>query len=324
VSIRRGLCGLCGLTALFSFLAITGCSREPSPRQVQEWSAEIERLQAERDSLQQRAAVLVKNDSLIQALPKGDVVIRIPTRFVRSIIRRVFDQVANNVTLRLGGFHAHVAKSVRKFVKVGDFVVDAQVHDVFAKLRPRQPEITFAGNRVAMSLPVEVPEGRGNATVRFVWDGKNVADLTCGDMDVSKTVSGEVVPSRYLVAGTLHLAIQGNRVIGTPRFPETRLRIRVRPSKQSWSVIDSLLAEKRGVCGWVLDKVDVPALLQRIVEERGFNVKLPLHKIRPFAIRSGISDSVTVQGRILSVATTTNTIRIDPEAILYSADVVLK
>jgi hypothetical protein len=104
----------------------------------------------------------------------------------------------------------------------------------------------------------------------------------------------------------------------------TRVRIRVAPSKQSWATIDSLLAEKQGVCGFVLDKVDVPAILKRVIEEEGFNVRLPVDKLKPFTIPAGIRDSVYVGDRTIGVTTLSNTIRVDPDAILYSASVRLK
>ena len=137
-------------------------------------------------------------------------------------------------------------------------------------------------------------------------------------------MTADVVPSSYVIGGTMGLALDGNHVIATPRFPETRIRIRVAPTKQSWATIDRILAEKHGVCGWLLDKVDVPSILRRVVEEKGFNVTLPLSKVKAFRIPAGVSDSLTVKDRVVAVEAKTNLIRIEPDAILYSADVTLK
>ena len=126
------------------------------------------------------------------------------------------------------------------------------------------------------------------------------------------------------VGGTLGLALEGNHVIATPRFPETKIRIRVAPTQQSWATINRILEEKHGVCGWLLDKVDVPPILKRVVEEKGFNVTLPLSKVKAFRIPAGVSDAVQVKDRMIAVEATTNLIRIEPDAILYSADVTLK
>ena len=305
-------------------LAFTGCAKKASTQQQSAWNADIARLQAEQDSLRARAAVVVAADPRLARLPDGDVVISIPTSFLRTVILQVFDQVAESVTLRLGGIKAHVAKSVKKVVKLGDFVVDVDIKEVVGKLEPGEPRVGFEGNRVALTLPVAVNKGTGRAVIHFKWDGKHIAGLTCGDMDITETVTATVVPSSYVVGGTLGLALDGNHVIATPRFPETKVRIRVAPTQQSWATINRILEEKHGVCGWLLDKVDVPSILKRIVEEKGFNVRLPLSKIKAFRIPAGVSDSLTVQDRTIAVEAKTNLIRIEPDAILYSADVTLK
>ena len=310
--------------ALLMLALIAGCSRTPSTGEMRAWDADIRRLEARRDSLQERLVILAADDSLVQRMPHGDVVIMIPTSPVRDLIERVFDDVAGNVTLRLRGLKAHVAKKVTKIVTIGEFTVDVNIDEVVGKLGPDKPDIVFADDRIRMSLPVRVSEGHGKSTIRFVWDGKNIADLACGDMDVTRVVSGDVIPARYVVAGTLQLGMRGSQIVCTPKFPPTQIRIRVEPSKASWATIDSLLAEKQGVCGFVLDKVDVPSILKRITEEKGFNVRLPVHKIRPFTIPAGIRDSVTVGERTIAVATSSNSIRIDPDAILYSATVQVK
>src|SRR5262249_3818969 len=82
---------------------IAGCSSQAPSSQVRQWDAELQRLQTEQDSLRSVANEIVKNDSLVQSLPPGDAVIRIPTSFVRSVIQQVLRDVASHVTLRLGG-----------------------------------------------------------------------------------------------------------------------------------------------------------------------------------------------------------------------------
>jgi hypothetical protein len=305
-------------------LAAGGCTRKPSAEQVQAWNTELQRLQVEHDSLRAKADSIVASDPRIQAVPKGDVVIAVPTAFLQTVITRLFTDVVSNVTLRLSGIKAHTAKSVKKIVTVGEFVLDVDSITVVGKLKPQEPAMTFTGDRVAMSLPVEVIEGTGGAKLHFVWNGKNIADLTCGDMDVTQRVTGSVIPTKYRISGTLRFTLAGEKVIGTLAFPETKLNIRVSPSKASWAAIDSILAEKHGACGWVLDKVDVRGLLANIVQTKGFNVKLPLDKIKPFRIPAGVSDSVKVGERRLALNVQTNLIRIDPEAIWYSADLELK
>ena len=302
--------------ALAALVFSSACSRKPSAQQLQAWNDEIQQLQATQDSLRHRARELVSSDPRLQSLPKGEVVIAVPTAFLRTVIETYGGGPV--------GIKARVAKSVKKVVTVGEFVVDIEIKKVVGKLKPGQPEITFGGNKASMSLPVEVIEGIGEATIHFIWDGKNVAGVTCGDMDVTQTVSGTVIPTGYLVSGALAFSMRGKQVIGTLAFPETKLNIRVTPSQASWDAIHAILEEKGGVCGWVLDKVDVPKLLTNLVEEKGFNVKLPLDKIKPFVLPAGVSEVVQVEDMTIALEAQTNTIRIDPDAVWYSASVALK
>ena len=298
-----------------------GLARKPSAERIQGWNAEIARLQTEQDSLRARAAELVAADKRIQALPEGDIVVAVPTDFVREVVTRLFEDVASHVTLSVGGIKAHAQKKVKKIVTIGEFKVDVDITRVLGKLRPGEPGIAFGGDSVSLSLPVTIAEGRGEASIHFVWDGKNVADLTCGDLDITQKVTGDVIPEDYLVTGALHLRVRGRQVLATLRFPETRWRIRVKPSKESWDAIHAILEEKKGVCGWVLEKVNVPQLLTELAEEKGFSVKLPIDKIRPLLLPAGIRDSVSVGGRTLAIAAQTNSLRVDPDAIWFSARV---
>jgi len=312
------------IIALLGLVSGVGCARQDSAQQVREWDAELQTLRSEQDSLRARAAELVAKDPKIQALPEGDVVIRIPTTFIRGVLEKVVEDVASKVTLRLGGIKAHVQKKIKKVVTIGEFTVDVDIQEIIGKLAPRKPGVTFTGGKIGLSLPVDVNDGYGKASIHFVWDGKNAAGAACGDMDVTQVVTGKVIPAKYVISGTMNLAMKGNQIVCSPYFPETRLNIRVTPSKDSWKAVDSLLATKHGLCGWVVEKVDIPSILKNVVQEKGFNVKLPLSGIKPFVIPAGISDSVTVGERAIVVQVTSNSIRVDPNAILYSASVVLK
>lgn len=312
------------IVLLGCLLAAAGCSRKPSGNELRAWDVELHRLQTEQDSLRARSTSLVESDPRIQKLPQGDVVLVVPTVFLRSVIERVFEDVVGNVKLSLRGLKAHIAKSVKKVIPIGDFVLDIDIHEVRGLLSPGQPELRFGGDRVAMTLPVRLREGRGEATLHFVWDGKNLADLTCGDLDVTQKVNGTVIPADYTVSGAMNVRTRGNQIVCTPEFPETRLLIRVKPSQASWDSVNAILAEKHGVCGWVLDMVDVPAMLSGMLEEKGFKVKIPMNKIPAFVMPAGVRDSVRVGDRTLRFETRTNSLRLDAEAIWYSADVTMR
>lgn len=314
---------LCRAGLLVAFVLCAGCSLKPSSQELQRWDTELQDLQAEQDSLRSLAAELADKDPRIQALPDDDIVVAVPTIFLRRVVERVFEDVANHITLRLSGIRVHVAKTVKKVVKVGEFVVDVDITEVVGRIEPGDPEVSFAGDSVSMVLPIRIAKGHGEAMVHFVWNGKNIADVACGDLDITQKVSGDVIPASYLLLGGLTLKIRGRDVVSALSFPPTKLTIRIKPTKESWDAIHAILDEKGGVCGWVLDKVDVPKILRNLVEEKGFNVRLPVDKIKPFVLPAGVRDSVKVGDGVLFVDAKTNLIRIDPDAIWYSAGVSL-
>jgi len=311
--------------ALLLILALAaGCSRTASREEIRAWDTELRRLQAEQDSLRARALEIIGKDPRIQSLPKDDIVISVPTSFLRTVVERVVSDVVGHITIRLSGIRAHVSKSVKKVVKVGQFTVDVEVTEVIGKLRAGKPDLKFGGDRIRMKLPMEIASGHGEAVVHFVWDGKNVADLACGDMDITQRVWGDVIPAKYELTGALKLGIRDRHIVGRLEFPETKLRVRVNPSQESWNAIHAILDEKHGVCGWVLDKVNVPNLLKNLTEEKGFNVKLPFDKIKPFVVPAGMRDSVSVTGKTLLVDANTTLLRVDPDATWYGAGVHVK
>ena len=307
---------------LVAVLALCGaCTRNASDSETATWKAELDRLQTEQDSLRNVVDSLMAADPRVRSLPQGEVVIAVPTAFLRSIVERVFSDVAEHVTLRLSGIKAHVEESVKKIVTLGDLVLDVTIDEVVGKLKPGVPNVYFGGNKISMTLPVELTEGRGDATIHCVWNGKNIADVVCGDLDITQKVTGTVIPASYKVSGALDLQSRRGQVVGVPVFPVTKLRLRVKPSQESWDAIQKILDEKHGVCGFVLDKVNVPKLLTGLIEEKGINVRLPLQKLKPFELPGGLRDSVRVGDDVLAIDAKTNMIRIDPDAIWYSADV---
>jgi hypothetical protein len=318
----RRLARALALLGLAACLATgSGCARRASSDEIREWNDTIRRLEVEQDSLRARAAGLIREDPNLADLPTDDVVIRVPTSFLRGVIERVMGSVVENVTLRLSGIKAHVAKPVKKIVTIGEFVLDVEIHEVLGKLTTEKPDLEFGDDRIAMSLPINVIEGAGRATLRFQWDGKRLAGVTCGDLDVTKTLTATVIPARYVVSGSMAVQALDNRIVCTPDFPETRIRLQVKPTQAAWDTVHALLAEKHGVCGWVLDKVNVPRILEGIIQEKGINVKLPVDKIRPFTLPAGVQDTLTLAGRMYTFNTRTNVLRVEPAAVVYGADI---
>lgn len=313
------------LATSIALVAATACSRAPSDAERQAHEREIAALTAEADALQERLTGLIAADPRRAGLPQGDVVIAVPTAFLEQLVDRVFTDVASRVTLTLSGIRAHKKKTLKKGITLGDFEVNILVEEVKGRLAPGTPAVRFGRDSVSLELPVEVIEGEGEATVHLLWNGRGAAGAVCGDLDVTERVSGSAKPVRKVLSGTLAFEARGAEIVGTPRFPETKVRLRVKPSASSWAKIDAILAGKReGLCGWVLDRVDVKKIVAKEVEQKGFDVKLPLHKIKPFRFPAGLSESVTVRDRPLSLEVKASELRIDEAAVWVGARVAVR
>ena len=64
--------------------------------------------------------------------------------------------------------------------------------------------------------------------------------------------------------------------------------------------MQKILDDQEGVCGFVLDKVDIAGVLEGLIG-KGFNVRLPTEKIKPMAIPVGIAPTMTVRGEPVTI-----------------------
>lgn len=308
------------LVLLVAVALAGGACRRRDAATVEEMQQEIARLTKERDDLRAKLGELMVKDARLNGMPDTSVRVGVPTSLARTLIERVLGGVADQVTLRLGNLRARKEGTVKKIVTIGTYTLDVTVVDVTGKLRTGKPDLTFGGNQVAVSLPITVASGTGRAEVHFTWDGKNVSGAVCGDMDVKREVKGNVKPMTHTARGTLALATEGGQVLARPRFPETRVRLEVEPSKESWASIQALLDEKKGVCGFVLDKVDIPQVIRENLG-KGFSVKLPVEKLKPVAVPVGIQQQVEVNGRPLTLAVAVGGLAITEQSLWLGANV---
>jgi hypothetical protein len=96
------------------------------------------------------------------------------------------------------------------------------------------------------------------------------------------------------------LSAQATEIVADPSFPRLRVTLQVVPSRESWDAIQQILDEKRGTCGFVLDRVDVRGRVEELVG-RGFRVTLPTEKLKPVRFPASVQRSVSVQGRQLAL-----------------------
>ena len=236
------------------------------------------------------------------------------------MIQRVVAGFVDQVTLELKNLKVKKKGRVRKVVTLGEYDLRVEIHRVRGRLKTGKPEVTFGGNEVTLAMPVTVASGSGNATLHFKWDGKNVAGATCGDLDVTQVVSGGVKPDTYPVSGGLELTATAREILAEPRFPLMKIRLKVDPSAESWAAVDRILGEKDGLCGYVVEKVNVRAILQRLVD-KGFNVRLPTEKIKPMTVPVGIEPTMEVRGKPVALGIKLGELAITEQMIWLGANV---
>jgi len=305
---------------LAGILALPACSERKDRETPEQIRVEIEALEKERDLLRPKLDGLISKDPRIAGMPKTPVRVGVPTTLARDLIERVTSGFVDHVTLELKNLKVNKTGTVKKVVTIGQYELHVSIQKVSGRLKTGKPSVTFGGNKVALAMPVTVASGSGNATINFKWDGKNVSGAVCGDMEITQDVAGGVKPASYPVSGALVLTATAKEILASPKFPLIKVNLKVDPSDESWAAVQKILDEQEGVCGYVVDKVNILKIVQGLIE-RGFNVRLPTEKIKPMAIPVGIEPSMQVQGRQVDLGIKVGELAITEDMIWLGAHV---
>jgi hypothetical protein len=254
--------------------------------------------------------------------------IGIPTGFTRAIVEQVATGLFGGMTLTLKNLKVHKEGEVRAKMLFGKKTVGAFVLDVFIKqvqgvLEPGTPSLQFSKDRIGVSLPVRLARGTGEADLTFKWDSKGMAaNMVCGDVDTTQTVTGGVVPQDYRLEGAFVFQSVGDSVTLRPEFPDLAVRIFVDPSEQAWGVVDKVVQEQRKGCEVALNKIDLKAQLGKILG-KGFNVKIPQKILKPIRLPAGVTQSLEVQGVKLPLTVKFTGVLVAQDRIWYGADILV-
>ena len=294
--------------------------------------AELQALLEKREALQKRLTeiVVARGEKSVARAPRGGLMIGIPTSFTRSIIEQTVTGLFREMTLTLRNLKVHKegdvkVKAIFGKKRVGHFVLDVRIHQVQGILRPGKPDVVFNRNRVSVSLPVKLAEGKGNADIRLQWDSKGLtANLVCGDTDVTKQVTGGVIPQDYRLSGAFKVSSAGSAITLSPDFPEPlQVRIFVDPSEQAWQAVEEVVKDQRAGCEKALEKIDIKEVLGNIVG-RGFNVKIPQKVIKPIRLPAGLKQSLEIQGIRVALHLKPTGLLVSDDRLWYGADVALE
>jgi hypothetical protein len=301
--------------------ASLGCGRKGAAT-PEEMQAQIQALERERGELRQTLSQMITKDPRLAGMPENGVRVGVPTPLVRTLVQRVIGGFVDSVTLTLFNLKVHKAGTIKKVFSIGEYDLNVVIEEVTGKLETGKPDVTFGGNRIAVALPVRVASGSGDATITFRWDGKNISGAVCGDMTLEQKVSGRVKPESYPVSGGLLLTATARQILADPKFPVVRVKLKVEPSAESWAAVQKILDAQEGVCGFVLDKVDIKGVLEDLVG-KGFDVRLPTEKIKPMAIPVGIAPTMTVRGEPITIGVKVGHLAITQHMIWLGADLSL-
>jgi len=292
--------------------------------------AAIEALRAERDALQvkgREAAIAAGERSLAKA-PRAGIMIGIPTSFTRSLVEQVVTGLFGETTLTLKNLKVHKegklqAKMLVKKRTLGEYVLDMKIDEVQGILKPGKPTLAFGNNTIDLGLPVRLAEGTGQATLNFKWDSKGSANVVCGDTEVSRGLTGGVVPQDYAVRGRFLISAKAETVVLQPQFPDLAVRIFVDPSEEAWKLVEEVIRDRPKGCEIALGKVDVKEKLSGLLA-KGFNVKIPQKIFKPIRLPAGVSQSLEIQGVKLALEVTPAGVLVADDRIWYGADLELK
>jgi hypothetical protein len=287
-----------------------------------EMRARIQSLERELPALRARLSELVAQDQRLQGMPASGVRVGVPTPLARTLIQRVVKGFVDSVTLRLSNIGVRKSGKVKKVITIGQYELVVAISEVTGQLETGQPQVAFGGNRVSVSLRVRVARGAGNAHIDFRWDGKNISDAVCGDMHLEEDVSGSVKPSEYALSGALELTATAGQILASPKFPVLKVNLKVEPSPESWAVVQGVLDSKGGVCGFVVDKVDIRGVLEGLLA-KGFDVRLPTEKLQPMAIPVGIAPTMSVGDQAVRIDVEVSELTITEHMIWLGANVTL-
>jgi len=278
-----------------------------------------DRLARERERLSAELGELLRRDRRLQGAPAGDVLVGVPASFGQELLRQVLRGLLDEIPLQLRDLQVSKSGSVHAKVlfrrtRIGEYRLQALIHEVRAVLSPGEPRITFKADRVGVELPLNVKRGTGRATIDFRWDSKSIAQPVCGDLATRQEVTGSLVAKSYLARGELVLSTAAGSLIAKPVFPGLVIPLQIEPSREAWGAVRSLLAGKGGLCGQAIRKLDVEEQLRGLLG-RGLNVRLRPRVLEPVRLPAAFRPTLEVAGRRIDLS-------FEPAALKVGGDVL--
>ena len=294
----------------------------PGPEALERQRREVQRLGERLERrLRERARV---HDSA------GDsVLVGVPAGVAERLAGEAVSGLGSGIRLTLRDLRFRKEDEVRARLlvgrrSVGRFVLSVHVREVRAVLRPGKPRLSFADDRVGVTLPVAVEDGSGRARLRFKWDGRGMAGAVCGDLEVSHEVTASVPRRTHTLRGALRLSVDGSALVGQPEFADVELQVPIEPSAETWRFVDDLIARRSALCRTALGKADVKQKIRDLLA-RGVRVTLPRRLLeRPVRLPVEVERSLAMPGRAMRVEVLPSEVILTPARLWYGVRVELR
>jgi hypothetical protein len=289
--------------------------------------ARLAELRSERQALRERLDVAVARDPLAtRALQlDADVALAMRTQFVEALLAEVAHQYFDDVVLDLSSVEASAGGVIRARtalgrLKVGEWRLAARVEALRGRLRAGHPVLRFRDDRLDVEVPVEVTPAPGRIALHFGWDSSGLANVVCGDFELSRVLEGRVLLQTHKLSVAIRLASGDGFLSATPVLTEPTLPLRVDLDAASWAEVkDALAGEDRlGRCGMLLKPDKVMAEL-RALAARGIHVRLPDELARSVRLPAHLEQVVRLGPRAVEVTLRRAAFRLDSRLLWSSA-----
>jgi len=271
----------------------------PGPEALERQRREVRRLAQE---LEQR----LRQQARVHDAGGGGVLVGIPAGVAERLAGEALVGFGSGIRVSLKDLRFRKADEVRARLlagrrTIGRFTLSVRVHEVHATLRPGRPGLRVDGERLAVSLPVAVEDGGGNARLRFRWDGRGIAGAVCGDVDVTREITASVPRRGHTLAGALRLAVEEGALVARSEFEDVELLLPIEPSAEAWRVVDELVASRGALCRAALARVDVKQKIRELLQ-RGVRVTIPRRLLeRTLRLPLVVERELALPGRALRI-----------------------
>ncbi len=312
------------LTALCA--ALVNCGPDPTIGNEKR----LAELRSTYDALHGRLEAATAKDPLVASAfaDRGSVVVAIRSGLIEELAAKIATRYLDDVTVDLHDVKAKGGGEVRRktflgHVKVGSWNVNVELGGMIGDLRAGTPRVVLrAPNMIDLQIPVDVLETTGDATLDFSWDSSGLANVVCKDFTLNRGIRGRVLPQKHTLSGAMRLENTGTSLTATPIFPDRKIELRLDLTEASWAAVEQALRSQNtaDTCG-ALMKPEQALRFLKALAAKGVGVKLPRSIFRTVSLPARLRQEVTVNRRVLSLAVTGESLRIDGATLWSSASV---